>query len=541
MIFNIADLFETVADAVPDRPALVGGQVRLTFRELDERANRVANYLHASNVDPGSLIGILARNRVEWLEIMIGCFKCRVVPINLNHRYLARELRYVVEDADLVGVVFERSFTELVRDSCSELSHLQHLLVMDDDRSSAVPLEELPVEAIMYEDVLPHHSQRRDDLPARSSDDLYVLYTGGTTGTPKGVVWRQEDLYLGPLGGSVQRGGPPTSAAMVASRLSRTDAHQIVLVVPPMMHGTGQWTSLGPLLAGSTVVLYCEPRFSAAEVWRKVEREHITLMVMVGDVMGRPLALELDTSPDVYDTSSLSIVVSSGAPLSTPVREELLTQIPHLRIINRLGSSESGTIGADSDSSSGRTATTGPQFAVSGETAVLDDELLPLSPGDGRIGRLARRGFIPLGYHNDPEKTTSTFVTDPDGVRWVLPGDFASVLDGGKIALLGRGSTTINSGGEKVFPQEVEAVLKSHPLVFDAIVVGIPDERYGEGVAAVVQPRNGSSLTLEGLAEHCRSSIAGYKVPRKMVLVDEIPLTPVGKPDHSAARSLLVD
>lgn len=268
-----------------------------------------------------------------------------------------------------------------------------------------------------------------------------------------------------------------------------------------------------------------------------MQRENVSVMVMVGDVMGRPLAARLQRSPTLYDTSSLATVISSGAPLSATVRTELLDKIPNLRIINRLGSSESGTIGA-TPNGDGSAAANG-QFAVSDDTAVLDDDLRPLPPGDERIGRVARRGFIPLGYFNDQERTAATFVLDKGGTRWVLPGDFARVLEDGRIALLGRGSSTINSGGEKIYPQEVEAALKSHPAVFDAIVVGVSDERYGERVGVVVQPRNGASPTLEELVEHCRASIAGYKVPRSMMIVDEIPLTPVGKPDHLAARALL--
>jgi fatty-acyl-CoA synthase len=262
---------------------------------------------------------------------------------------------------------------------------------------------------------------------------------------------------------------------------------------------------------------------------------------MVGDVMGRPLAEELAARSAAYDTTSLATVITSGAPLSAAVRGELMVQLPHLRIINRLGSSESGAIGVASAVGRGAGPSGTGGFSVSQDTAVLDDELRPLAPGDHRSGRLARRGFIPLGYHKDPVKTEATFVVDEQGIRWVLPGDSATVLPDGQINLLGRGSATINSGGEKIFPQEVEAALKSHSAVFDAIVVGIPDERYGQAVAAVIQPRLGASPTLDELGDHCRLQIAGYKVPKRILLVEEIPLTAMSKPDHLAARSMLAE
>ena len=533
MQLNIADLFEALADAAPDRPALVGGGARLTYRQLDDRANRVAHHLLGTGVAAGSFVGVLAHNRTEWLEVMLGCFKSRTVPVNLNFRYVAPELRYVVEDAGLAALVFERSFGALVEESTSGLAVHDHCLMLADGATVDRP----PDGWLDYEEALAAASSTRNGMPVRSGDDLYVVYTGGTTGMPKGVLWRQEDLYLGPLGGSLRKGGPVTGPAEVVERLPAEAGRPIMLVVPPLMHGTGQWTSLGPLLSGATVVLFTEPRFTPEAVLETVARERITALVMVGDVMGRPLAQALHHDPAAYDTSSLSVIITSGAPLSDAVRDELTALIPHLRIINRLGSSESGTMGVASGTTPGGLPRS--RFSVSSDTAVLGEDLRPVTPGDGQIGRVARRGHIPLGYHNDPVKTAATFVTDPDGTRWVLPGDYANVLEDGSIIMLGRGSTTINSGGEKIYPQEVEAALTTHPDVFSAIVVGVPDQRYGEQVAAVVQPRRGTTPTLEELVTHCRDRVAGYKVPRRLLLVDDIPLTPVGKPDHRAARDLL--
>jgi acyl-CoA synthetase (AMP-forming)/AMP-acid ligase II len=533
---NIADLFEMVVDALPDRLALVSGNVRLTYRDLDQRSSQLAHYLLDARMSVGTFVGVLARNRAEWLEAMLGCFKARMVPVNLNFRYVAPELRYVVENADLGALIFERAFSQLVGEACRSLRAGDHLIVLEDGSPPADDSESADVGAENYEDALTSSPPARAGLPERSGDDLYVLYTGGTTGMPKGVLWRQEDLYLGPLGGAVRKGGPIRSCEDMANRLLSAQSRQVVLVTPPLMHGTGQWISLGSLLSGSTVILYAEATFDAGRVWELVADERVTMLVMVGDVMGRPL---LESFSQAGDISSLSTIVTSGAPLSATVRDEFLVRIPGLRIINRLGSSESGTIATGSGSESGDASKVKGTFSVTDDTAVLDDQLQPLVPGDGKQGRLARRGHIPLGYFKDDKKTAATFVVDASGVRWVLPGDFASVLEDGSIVLLGRGSSTINSGGEKVFPQEVEEALKAHPSVLGAIVVGVPDERYGEAVAAVVQARSESPPSVEALAAFCRQHIAGYKVPKRIVLVRELPLTSVGKPDLQAAGRLL--
>jgi 3-oxocholest-4-en-26-oate---CoA ligase len=303
------------------------------------------------------------------------------------------------------------------------------------------------------------------------------------------------------------------------------------------MHGTGQWTSLSPLTAGSTVVLYTEPSFDPDEVWQLVAQERATVLVLVGDVMARPL-VEALRNGNPFDTSSLAVVVTSGAPLTDQTRDDLISLVPGVRIINRLGSSESGTLGVASDREGG--AAREARFSISSDTRVLDTDLRPVTVGDGSVGMLARRGHIPIGYHGDSEKTAATFVTDADGVRWVLPGDFATVETDGSITMLGRGATTINSGGEKIYPNEVEAVLKSNPNVLNAIVVGIPDKRFGECVAAIVQPKRGSTTSETELVAHCRSLMAGYKVPKTFLFANNLPLTAMGKPDHIEARTRLL-
>jgi acyl-CoA synthetase (AMP-forming)/AMP-acid ligase II len=529
--FNLADLFEVVVDTVPDRLALVAGSVRSTYRQLEDRANRFAHHLEAQGVAPGAHVGILAHNCAEWVEAMIGCYKARTVPINLNFRYVAPELRYVIDNADLEVLVFERALFPLVEASLGEDGETttMHLLVIEDG-SDAISSR---LSADGYEAALAGASPARDFGP-RSPDDLYVLYTGGTTGMPKGVMWRQEDIFFAAMGGGGWGAEPITRADDLAGRLSTDDASRVVmLVVGPLMHGNAQWAMWNAFMMAGTAVLYTAHRYDPDLLWRLIGQERVVSLALVGDAMARPLADTLASAPeDTYDTSSLFVIGSGGAMLSATVKEELKAQLPNAMVMDRFGSSESGAQGAVEVGASG------PKFVMSDDTSVLDDDLRPLSPGDGRIGHLARTGRIPLGYYKDPAKTEATFPTDAEGVRWSVPGDLASVESDGTITVLGRGSASINSGGEKIFPEEVEAVVKTHPDIFDAIVVGIPDDRFGERVAVVVHTRPGATLTIETLQQHCRDHIAGYKIPREMLLVDEIPLTAAGKPDTKAAKAL---
>jgi 3-oxocholest-4-en-26-oate---CoA ligase len=313
------------------------------------------------------------------------------------------------------------------------------------------------------------------------------------------------------------------------------DARAIPMVNAPMMHGGGQWMAFITFFGGGTVVLKCDRHFDPDRIWRTVERERCNSVMVVGDAMGRPLAEALAAPGARYDTSSVIIVGSGGAILSPPVKGQLRAQLPNAMVIDSFGASETGAAGSvfDSDGPSA-----GPRFTMGEFMTVLDDELRPVEPGSGVVGRLARRGHIPLGYYKDDEKTAATFVTAADGARWVVPGDFAVVEADGTITLLGRGSVCINSGGEKVYPEEVEAVLKSHPDVFDAVVVGVPDDRYVERVAAIVKARPGAEPSLEELQDHARNKLAGYKLPRQLLLAETIPRTPVGKPDYRAAKKL---
>jgi 3-oxocholest-4-en-26-oate---CoA ligase len=521
--FNLGDLFELVADTVPDRDALVAGDDRRTFRELDERSTRFANYLLSLGIEPGAKVGIYAWNRVEWVEAFLGAFKARAIPINVNYRYVAHELRYVLDNADVEVIVFERSFAPLLAEVGPELPKIRHRLVLDDgsdaDAGDAVP----------YEDALASASPERPTLD-RSPDDLYFLYTGGTTGMPKGVMWRQEDVFFAAMGGGGFGQPPITTPDEIVERIQPEEFTLTSLALAPIMHGAAQWGMCATLFGGGKVVLFHVRGFDPHVAWELAEREQVKTVMVVGDAMARPLADALAERD--YDLPNLVTVGSGGAVFSPAVKEQLSRHLPHIIVVDTIGASEMGASGAQVGSDGD-----GPRFVVNEWMTVLGDDLRPVEAGSGEVGRIARRGNIPLGYYKDEEKTAATFVTDPDGVRWSVPGDFGMIEADGTITLLGRGSGCINTGGEKVYPEEVEVALKSHPAVFDALVVGVPDERFTERVAAVVAPRPGQEPTLEELAAHCRTTVAGYKVPRELRLVPEIGRTASGKADYTWAKS----
>ena len=518
MEFNLADLFEAVADAVPDRTAVVAGDRRLTYRELDERANRVAQYLRDVGVLPGQHVGIYAFNRAEWVESMLGCFKARTVPINVNYRYVVEELRYLFDNADLVALIFEAEFGPHVAAVAPGVPKLRHLVQLDDGTGTVTP----ELAATDYEQALSVADPSRDGLLPRSADDLYILYTGGTTGMPKGVMWRAEDIFFAELGGGNYGGPGIERPAEITDNLSETPG--ISFALAPLMHGNAQWSMFVALYGGNAVTFNTSRRFDADEIWDLVERERVGVISLVGDAMARPLvdALAHRTVP-----GSLFALVSGGAILSPSIKQELNERAPGVAIIDAFGASETGANGSVDITDKG------PRFHMNEWTTVITEggEVAPV----GEVGLLARRGHVPLGYYKDAVKTAATF-TEMHGVRWAIPGDRAVIEDDGTITVLGRGSQCINTGGEKVFPEEVEAVLKSHPDVFDAIVVGVPDERWGETVSAVIAPRPGHSLTLDMVSDYCRTALAGYKIPRRIVVVDEVERTPAGKPNYRWAK-----
>ena len=404
--------------------------------------------------------------------------------------------------------------------------------MVDDDSG-----EDLPAGSVDYEAALTAASADPVDGSSRSGDDVYIAYTGGTTGMPKGVVWRHEDIFFAALGGGdpTQLEGPISDPAQLADRIPEVGGIQ--MMTPPLMHVSAHWGALQTLLGGGTVVLLSPGRFNPEEALAAVDAEGVMILVLVGDAMARPLADAIAAGS--HDLGSLFVVASGGALLSAAVKNALREQLPDLIIVDGYGSSETGVAGSQTTMGDGEA--TGPTFSMSADTTVLDDQLHPVEPGSGVVGRLARRGHVPLGYYpltptEEDEKSAATFV-ELDGVRWVLPGDMATPESDGTITLLGRGSVSINTGGEKVFPEEVEACLKAHPGIYDAVVVGVDDDRWGQRVVAVVSPRAGATVDLDGVQDHCRDHLAGYKIPRSLVVVDDVQRNPNGKADYAWAHT----
>ena len=529
MAWNIADLTEHVVDSVPDRIALIVGDRERTYAQLEDNANRLAHYLAAQGIGEGDHVGIYAFNSHEFVETILAAYKLRAVPVNVNYRYVEAELRYLFDNADLVALVHDAQFTPRIAAVRDSLPLLRHLVAIDD--GSGVDFSTLG--SVPYADALANGSPARD-FPERSDDDIYILYTGGTTGMPKGVVWRQEDV-LCVLGGLINfdTGVRVTDEWEFADAAKAAADGGLGIVIAPLMHGAAQWGVINSLINGRTTVLM--PKFDADDVWKAVEKHRIAMLGITGDAMARPLFDALEEGG--YDASSLVTIASTAAVFSATVKEQYLERFPNLIIADAVGSTETGYNGVRVITKGGSERAGLPTVTMGPETVVLDDDLNIVQPGSGVVGRMARGGNVPLRYHKDPEKSAATFVT-VNGKRYSIPGDYAIVEADGTMTLLGRGSVSINSGGEKIYPEEVESALKVHPAVFDVVVVGVPDERWGERVAAVVQLREGSTVTLDELVETARASIAGYKVPREMHIVDRIERSPSGKPDYPWAKKV---
>ncbi len=543
MEFNLADLFEAVADTVAQAEALVCGDGsgvhrRQTYELLDRRANQAAHALAAVGVGPGDPVGLHLHNGHPFIELMLACYKLRAIPVNVNYRYVADELAYLFHDAGLVVLCTEPELAvevELVRGRAPTL----RTVILDGDD---------------YESRLADQPDARPQVSGRSADDRYLLYTGGTTGPPKGVEWRHEDIYFASLGGrgTPSKGVPALrSADEIIDRVRHGDPIMRRLPLCPLIHGGAMWVALQTLLNGGALVLDTSRHFDATTAVDLLARERVELTMLIGDATARPIAdvMAADRArPDGgrYDLSALQVIASGGAVLSTSVKDQLRRLLPDTKLVDTFGASETGGQGRLRASAEG-----GPPRLVTDEhTVVFDGDLKPVEPG--AVGRLARSGWVPLGYRGDPERTAATFPVI-DGVRWSIPGDLARLEDDGTIALLGRGSTSINTGGEKVFPEEVENALKGHPAVFDALVVGVPDEHYGERVVAVVsmrpgrvtaeptEPAQSRGPTDAELEAHARRHVAGYKVPRSWIRVPRCERLPTGKPDYRWARAVALE
>jgi len=515
---QLATILETVADAVPDRTAVITNHAEATYTQLDQRATRLANHLASQGVGIGDHVAIHSRNRMEWVEAFFACFKIRAVPINVNYRYVEAELRHVYGDSECVAVICEPGYTDAIEAIRGDLPRLHHQLVIGEE----------------YENALAAASGERN-FDERSSDDVYLIYTGGTTGMPKGVVWRHEDITISALNVGRQD-APIESVEALGSEAAEQETAARIMACGPMMHGGTQWALGNAIVSGGVMILYSDPRFDPISVLDLMERSEANSVTFMGDAMSRPVAEARLAEPDRWSLPNLVAVVNAAAGLSQGVRAQIREAFPGTFVMDNYGASETGSTGRRFDDGE---AVSAPRFECNADTTVLDEETGRRCEV-GEVGKLASTGHIPLGYWKDPEKTAATFPTF-DGRRWVIPGDFAQIEPDGSITVLGRGSVCINSGGEKIHPEEVEAVLKEHAAVFDAAVVGTPSDRWGEQVTAIVRLRDDVAASIEDLRSHCRSHVADYKVPKDVVLVETVPRTEVGKVDYRAASALALD
>ena len=532
MALNIADLFEHAVDVVPDRHVIQVGGRKVSYAELEADANRLAHFLLSRGVGPGDHVGIYAKNSVEHVVALLAVFKIRAVVINVNYRYVEAELNYLFDNSDMVALLHERPYAPLVAATAPKHPKLTTVLAMPDPTDPDSEADVSSYGGVPWADALAGQSPERD-FGERSGDDLYIVYTGGTTGFPKGVMWRHEDFWR-VLGGGIDF---MTGARLEEYDQSKTAASgepMVTLPLSPLMHGGAQAAMLMHLFAGHLTIL--APKFDPDEVWRIIDKEKVQLVFMTGDAMARPL-IEAHGAGG-YDGSSLVAVASSAAIFSRPVKERWMAAFPNAFFTDSVGASETGFQGTglqDSENIKGE----GALVSLGAESVVLDEnnQVLDLATNVGVVGRLARATSVPLGYYKDPEKSARTFF-EIDGVRYAVPGDFARIEPDNKVTLLGRGSNCINTGGEKVYPEEVEMALKAHPDVYDVLVVGVADENYGQSVSAVVQTRGARRPELEELRTFLRQQLSGYKLPRAVTFVDEIPRSATGKANYPRAKQI---
>ncbi len=534
---SVAELHEAIAALQPDKECLIFRDLRLTWADVTERTRRLANYLIAQNLgchtERQHLLGhesgqdhlaIYLHNGNEYLETMLGCFKARVAPFNVNYRYVAEELTYLLNDSQATAIVVHSQFAPILLEVLPGLPRLRVIIQVRDGSAN-----ELLPGAVWYEDALEQSLASKPDV-VWSGDDLYILYTGGTTGMPKGVLWRNADALTECFGGS-------KTAVSVEDFLAEATTGLRAIASPPFMHGAGHWVSFRIWNGGGTVIVQSIPeRLDPHDIWSLIEREKVNFLLIVGDAFARPLLDGLTSQS--YDLSSLLSILSGGAPLSAHLKIEFHTHLPSVIVIDGLGSSEAG--GQLAQVTAGGTATTG-NFSLQEQNHILSENLdRVLEPGHEELGWLAKSGRLALGYFGDPVKTARTYPII-DGVRYAVPGDRAKVTADLMVELHGRDSVTINSGGEKIFAEEVEAAIKGHPSVYDCVVAGRPSERWGHEVVAVVRIRQGHTPDTESLLSHAAEHIARYKLPKAFVFVNEISRSPSGKADYRWAKQIAID
>jgi 3-oxocholest-4-en-26-oate---CoA ligase len=540
--FNLAHVFSTIADALPDHEFLVWRDQRLTYAELETRARGIGAYLNgaglgchtertelADHESGQDHVGLYLHNGNEYVESMIGSYRARVAPFNVSYRYVEDESRYLLADASARALIYHARYAPRVAAIRPHLPALQVLIQVSDESGNAL----LPG-AVDYE--LATTTPVPERMPVPSPDDLYIIYTGGTTGMPKGVLWRQHDIFVAAMGGRpFGSPDPHPSYAALAEQARAAAGSMSMLMIPPFMHAAAQWATFNAICLGGRIVIPDDvEKFRPAEVLALAARERVVCIPTVGDAVARPLVEELEARP--YTLPALATITNGAAGLTPGVRQRLQAALPHVIVFDGVGSSETGTqlstVGADAQGDQTRAVFT----AQHGTTVLAEDLSRVLGPGEGS-GWLARRDVVPLGYLGDPVKSARTFPT-VDGARWSVPGDRATVLDDGRIELLGRDSVTINSGGEKIFAEEVERAISEHPEVADVVVVGRPSARWGSEVVAIIQPTDGSHPDTNDIVDVCSTRIARYKIPKDFIIVDQLVRSPAGKADYRWAKAI---
>ncbi|CAB4702516.1 MAG: AMP-binding protein [Actinobacteria bacterium] len=540
MALNIADLFEHAVDAAPDKPAVKVGDRAVTFAELEADANRLAHYLTSRGIGAGDHVAIYAKNSIEHVVCVLAIVKVRAVNINVNYRYVESELDYLFDNADVKALLVERTYAPLVAACYPKHEQLQTVVVLPDvlepDDSSDIS----SFDGVLWDDALAGQSAERD-FEARSNDDLHIIYTGGTTGFPKGVMWRHEDFWR-VLGGGIDFMSGALLEEMDQSEQAKLDGRMVTFPLSPLMHGGAQAGLLMHLFAGHLTIV--EPKFDPVRTWEIIEREGVQLIFMTGDAMARPLIEaweEKAASGTPYDCPNLLAISSSAAIFSPPVKERWMKAFPNSFFTDSIGASETGFQGTGLQDAK-NISTDGPVVSLGPHVVVLDEDnrVIDIETGVGRTGRLARGGHVPVGYYKDEKKSAETFLVI-DGARYSVPGDFARIETDNRVTMLGRGSNCVNTGGEKVYPEEVEMAIKRHPSVYDVLVVGVADEKYGQSVTAVVELREGATLELEELRSFLREYLSGYKLPRALVRVPQIPRNATGKAQYPKAKELALE
>lgn len=531
MSWNLGDIIEAVGAAVPpDDPAIIFDDASMSWADFMGRTGAMAGFLQQAGLARGDKIALLMRNHPAYLEATVAGFRAGFVHVNVNFRYAGEELFYIIDNADAAAVIYAAEFAHEINALKPRLGKVK--CFMEIAPKGAAPVNPF---AASYEEAVGHAGWHP---PQRSGDDLLFVYTGGTTGLPKGVMWPHDALWQALGAGAPMPGmpAPPTLAAL-ARNVREGLGRARIMIAPPFMHGTGLMMSINVLGKGGCVAMTSDASLDAANVWRTIAEHRCDMTVIVGDAFARPMLKVLDARPGAYDLAPLKLMISSGTMWSPETKQRLLAHHPGMLLMDTLGASEGIGIGM-SFSSAGGVAAVG-HFQRDPRTRVIDEDGRDIEPGSGREGRVARAGPLPLGYYKDPDKTARTYM-EIDGERYSIAGDLATVEADGSIRLLGRGSGCINTAGEKVYPEEVEEAIKTLAGVEDVLVVGVPDEKWGSAVTAVVQAGKGDAVTLEAVRAHVKASLAGYKAPKHMVEVAAVPRGPNGKADYKAARALAI-